>query len=269
MRAITRQVTFLIILIIAFCSFPACSQSPSSPAEPPQASDPAVDLPGAAIIDQLYTLQPNTAFINEVSQELEDCGFEVDLYQGDEVTVDLYRKLPGYGYKLIIFRAHSGLLSNEGEVVRKTSLFTNEPYSETGHVAEQLADRLAMARINKNYPYVFSIKDTFIAHAMQGEFNDTVIIMMGCSCLHIDDLAKAFIEKGASSYVAWHATVGLGYVDKATPYLIKKLCQEGLTIKGAVGNTMSDIGPDPQFGARLKYYPPQSGDKTLKQLTEQ
>ena len=59
----------------------------------------------AAIVDQLYSLQPNEGFISEVTRELEDYGFKVDLYQGDEVTVDLYRRLPSYGYKLIIFRA--------------------------------------------------------------------------------------------------------------------------------------------------------------------
>jgi len=75
--------------------------------------------PKAAIIDQLYSLQPNEAFISEVTKELEDYGFEVDIYQGDEVTVDLYRQLPGYGYKVIIFRAHSGLLGSEGEIIRR------------------------------------------------------------------------------------------------------------------------------------------------------
>ena len=50
----------------------------------------------AAIIDQLYILRPNQAFIDEATGVLEDYGFSVDLYQGDEVTVDFFRELPSH-----------------------------------------------------------------------------------------------------------------------------------------------------------------------------
>ncbi len=261
----TKLLTILLINLFLFS--PCCSQPATPPASPPNdAATPSSDLPKAVIIDQLCVLQPNQAFLNQLTLELEDYSFEVDLYQGDEITVDLYRNLPDLDYKLIIFRAHSGLLSGQGEVVNKTSLFTNEPYSETKHIKEQLSDQLAKARIDKNHPYVFSIRDKFITQSMKGEFNNTVIIMMGCSCLHIEDLARAFIDQGASAYLAWDATVDLGYVDKATPYLMEQLCANNLTVKKAVSNTMNTIGPDPLYGARLKYFPPQSGDKTLKEL---
>ena len=220
----------------------------------------------AAIVDQLHSLQPNEAFISEVTRELEDYGFEVDIYQGDEVTVDLYGRLPGYGYKLIIFRAHSGLLGSEGEVIERTCLFTNEPYSETKHVAEQLSDQLAMARIDENHPWVFGVGDKFVTRSMEGEFDNTVIIMMGCSCLYLEDLAQAFINKGASAYLAWDAAVDLDYVDKATPYLIRQLCVDKVTVGKAVASTMNVVGPDPKYGAVLQYFPPQSANKTITQL---
>mgnify|MGYP001076260210 CR=1 FL=1 len=101
---------------------------------------------------------------------------------------------------------------------------------------------------------------------MKGEFNNTVILMMGCSCLHIEDLAQAFIAKGASAYLAWNATVDLSYVDKATVYLIKQLCGRRKTIRKAVSGTMNTVGPDPKYNASLKYFPPQNGDKTLEEL---
>lgn len=270
MRYFTAKL-LTIILIASFLLLFSCAQPASQPATPPaspsnDAATPSSDLLKAVIVDQLCVLQPNQAFLNQITQELEDYGFEVDLYQGDEITVDLYRNLPSLDYKLIIFRAHSGLLSGQGEVVNKTSLFTNEPYSETKHIKEQLSDQLARARIDKNHPYVFSIRDKFITQSMKGEFNNTVIIMMGCSCLHIEDLARAFIDQGASAYLAWDATVDLGYVDKATPYLMEQLCANNLTVKKAVRNTMNTIGPDPLYGARLKYFPPQSADKTLEEL---
>ena len=104
---------------------------------------------------------------------------------------------------------------------------------------------------------------------MEGEFDNTVIIMMGCSCLHLEDLAQAFIDKGASAYLGWNATVDLNYVDEATPYLVRQLCSEELTVREAIHNTMDVIGADPNHGAELQlYYNPAShnGDKTLKEL---
>lgn len=226
----------------------------------------------AAIIDQLYSLQPNEAFISEVTKELEDYGFEVDIYQGDEVIVDLYRQLPGLGYKVIIFRAHSGLLSHreDSEVVvtKATSLFTNEPYSEREHVKEQLNGELARARVTEGYPIVFAIGSRFIKHSMEGEFKNTVVIMMGCHCLYLTDLAQAFVDTGASSYLAWDGLVGLDYVDHATISLMQKICSEELSIEAAVAKTMAQEGPDPNYGAVLKYYPPDSGSRTIAELTK-
>jgi len=244
--------------------FPPPSQD--IPATPEPSSSPDSNLPMAAIIDQLSVLNSNQTFLGQVTQQLEDYGFDVDLYEGEEITVDFYRELPQMNYQLIIFRAHSGLLSGEEGVVRITTLFTNETYSERKHYTDQLTDRVAKARIDTKHPMVFSIKDSFITKSMKGNFDNTIIIMMGCSCIAIDDLAQAFIEKGASTYLAWHATVGLGYVDQATPYLIEQLCGEQLTVAEAVRNTMQTIGADPMFGAKLKYFPGQSGDKTLEQL---
>jgi hypothetical protein len=39
-----------------------------------------------------------------------------------------------------------------------------------------------------------------------------------------------------------------------------------VTIKEAVDSTMDVIGPDPKYGAELKYYPSGTGDKTLEEL---
>jgi hypothetical protein len=288
MKTSTRSPRYLILkaLSAAFVAlallYASSCCAPSSPPVPPLTSnstsnsvlpvtpepslEPVSRLPGAAIIDQLSVLNSNQTFLKQTTQELEDYGFEVDLYQGEEITIDFYRSLPQMDYKLIIFRAHSGLLSGEEGVVEITTLFTNEAYSETKHVKEQLANRVAKARIDTKHPMVFSIKDSFVTKSMEGDFNDTVIIMMGCSCIAINDLAQAFIDKGASSYLAWHATVGLGYVDQATQYLLQQLCGERATVAEAVHNTMETIGADPLFGAKLKYFPSQSGDKSLEAI---
>jgi len=272
------SVVFASLLLLSGCSChapahpsplpstPAPETTPVIPVTPEPSPEPVSTLPRAAIIDQLSVLNSNETFLEQTTQELEDYGFEVYIHKGDEITVDFYRTLPQMDYQLIIFRAHSGLLSGEEGVVRMTTLFTNEAYSEMKHVTEQLQDRVAKARIDTKHPMIFSIKDSFITKSMEGDFNNTVVIMMGCSCIAIDDLAQAFIEKGASSYLAWHATVGLGYVDQATEHLLRQLCGERATISEAVSSTMKTIGADPMFGAKLKYFPDQSGDKSLESI---
>jgi hypothetical protein len=222
----------------------------------------------AVIVDQLSSFRENEDFIAEVTRELEDYGFKVDLYQGDEITVDFYRQLPGRGYELIIFRAHSGLLAENEETQDRTVLFTNEGYTRAKYVAEQLNDRLVMARVGEGYPMVFGIPPEFIRESMKGKFDDAVVIMMGCSGIFLRDLAEAFVDKGASVYLAWNGTVELYYVDEATPYLVRQLCSGNRTIKEAVDSTMdvNVIGPDPEHGAGLKWYPSGGADKKLEEL---
>ncbi|MFC1967999.1 hypothetical protein ACFLVX_01240, partial [Chloroflexota bacterium] len=183
----------------------------------------------AAIVDQLYTRKPNQTFIEQTTRYLEAYGFAVDLYQGDDVTVDLYRKLPTYGYKLIIFRVHSGSLGGE-DVAHTTWLFTSERFSEYKYEIERLTDQVTFAGIREGEPWVFAISGKFITESMKGQFANTAVIMMGCSNLYLEDLAQAFVQKGASIYTGWDVLVDLNYVDKATMALVNKLCTEELAI---------------------------------------
>jgi len=226
----------------------------------------------AAIVDQLYSNYPNGGFTSNVTEDLEDFGFKVDVYQGDDVTVDFYRNLPIYDYQLIVFRVHSGAISPnpEGDVAPTTGtyLFTNEPFNRMKYTRELLGDELAAAYVLKGDPVYFVIGPKFITHSMHGNFNNTVVIVDGCSCLHFDDLAQAFTSKGASCYLAWDHTVELDYVDEAATSLVENLCSKGLSVKEAVDHTMATTGPDPDWGAWLKYYPAQSADETLQELIQ-
>lgn len=223
--------------------------------------------PKAAIVDQLYAFDyPNQEFIEQVTDTLESYGFHVDLYQGDEVTVDFYRSLPSRGHELIILRTHSGLIKMKGEAVVKTSLFTSEGYSRIKYVTEQLNEELVKASVGEGYPFYFAIDSKFITRRMKGQFDNTVIIITGCSGLYFDDLAQAFTDKGASTYLAWDHAVGADYVDGATIALVENLCIDGLTIDQAVAKTMEEKGHDPEGGAVLKYYPQDSGNKIIEEL---
>jgi hypothetical protein len=224
----------------------------------------------AAIVDQLYSLHPKPEFVTEMTTLLENSGFKVDLYQGKEINVKFYRELPKKGYRLIIFRAHSGLLarSETPEVLAEetTFLFTDEAYSEQKYVLEQLQDQMVPAEMTQDYPRVFAVNSRFITGSMEGTFNHTAVVMMGCSTLCLDDMAAAFLLKGASTYIGWDRFVSISHADEAALYLVQKLCSDKLTVAAAVATTMTDKGPDPTFDTILNYYPQESGDKTLSEL---
>jgi len=124
------------------------------------------------------------------------------------------------------------------------------------------------ARTRDDAPWCFAISAEFIDNSVDGQLDNTVIIMMGCDGLHFEDVAQSFIQKGASTYIAWDASVMLGYVDSASSVLIDKLCSDELTVKEAVAQTMAETGTDPVYNSVLKYYPGQSALKTLSQLIE-
>ncbi|MFC1908608.1 hypothetical protein ACFLXD_01875 [Chloroflexota bacterium] len=226
--------------------------------------------PKAAIVDQLYLLEPNPAFIEQASRALESYGFTVDVWQGEEITVDFYRDLPSYGYKLIVFRIHSGLLlTPTGSKViasKLTYLFTGEKYTTTKYVTEQLTERVSNALMSDEYPEIFAINSEFINQELHGGFTDAVILMMGCETYFFDDMAEAFVRQGASVYLGWSTWVSLEYVDKATLNLLDNLSTENLTIERGIAETMSEVGTDPYFTAYLKYYPAESGGQTIGEL---
>ncbi len=222
----------------------------------------------AAIVDQLYADYPNENFTTEVKGALEAYGFQVDVYQGDEVTVELYQNLPSYDYKLIILRSHSGTMQISQEDIPGAYLFTNEPYTPEKYLFDQFGDKLMLVQAAEDSPRFFGISPNFIIKSMKGDFRNTVVIVDGCSGLYDNILASAFTLKGASAFLAWDASVGLDYVDKATISLVKNLLSDKRTLKEAVDVTMAEDGRDPQFHSYLKYYPPQSGDKTLRQLIQ-
>lgn len=254
----------VIVLALLTLALPGLTLSAGCPAPSPDTGD------RAAIVDQLAILEPNQAFIDRVTAELEACGFEVDVYHGEEVSVKLYRELPQYGYELIIFRAHSGLMQrgedSQVEVKRATYLFTAEAYKQTKYVREQLDDQMLPAEMVEDFPLVFAVNSKFVLESMEGRFEDTVIIMMGCSCAYLGDMAAAFVLKGASTYLGWDGSVGLDYVDRATADLITNLCDKRMTIERAVAETMATVGPDPDWGTGLKFYPRESGSQTIAEL---
>jgi len=253
----------LAVFILALPGLFLCAGCPSPPGD---------STPRAAIVDQLAAMEPNQEFIGQVTAELEACGFGVDVYSGEEVSVELYRQLSKQGYRLIIFRAHAGLLQAEDDsgvvgVKQATYLFTAEEYRQTRYVSLQLDDQLLPAEMTADFPLVFAVNSKFVLESMEGRFDDTLIIMMGCSCSYLEDMAAAFIFKGASTYMGWNGSVNLDYVDRAAADLITNLCSGGMTVNEAALETMTGIGPDPEWGAGLRFHPRESSGQTIAELT--
>lgn len=223
----------------------------------------------AAIVDQLYLRQPNPDFIAKATQLLESYGFSVDVWQGAQITVDFYRKLPSLGYKFILLRVHSGLLvsleKGQERTLDTTYLFTAENYTTTRYVTDQLTDKVSNAMMEDNSPLVFAVNSEFIKNA-KGKFDRTVVLAMGCESYEYDDLPKAFIGKGASMYVGWTDVVTLDHVDSVTLDLLHNLVSDNITLAQGISRTTATMGRDPYFDSYLKYYPIENGEMTISDL---
>jgi hypothetical protein len=257
------KVIRLLLALLLFCAVllaAGCSNTP-----------PASGGLKAAIIDQLYLRQPNPEFITQTRQLLETAGFKVDVWQGSDITVDFYRKLPSMGYRFILLRVHSGtLLELQGDKTVElpdTYIFTAENYTTSRYVTDQLSDRVSYAVMEEDTPAVFAVNSAFIKSA-KGTFDHTVILSMGCESFRHSDLEQAFIAKGASVYVGWSDVVTLEHVDKVTLQLMKNYVTGNMTIQQGINGVTTTFGVDPYFGSYLKSSPPDKSGRTLKELTE-
>ncbi len=211
----------------------------------------------AAIVDQLSLTQPNPAFVESATGLLQQAGYAVDYYPGEEVTVDFYRSLPTHDYDLIILRVHSGIVAERNPITGETakteyvSLFTGEAYRNMKYPEEQFGE-LGPSHYYEGGEEYFGVVPDFVKYDMRGGFDKTLIIMMGCDGLRSQRMAEAFIEKGASAFVSWSKQVSASHTDAATQGLLEKLLTEGLPVQEAVAQTAAEIGPDPSYGAELR-----------------
>jgi hypothetical protein len=180
---------------------------------------------------------------------LETAGYQVDVYRGEEITVEFYKDLPSRGYHLIVFRTHSSDVNPTGEI----GLFTSELYHEDQWVLEQLRGRLAYGYTipDVHGPAYFAIIAAFIREEMKGRFDDTLLIIGGCETLGSPQLAEAFLDRGASAVIGWDDTVDLAHNDRAMLRLLLAIVGEKMSVEEAVRRTMIDVGPDPVYHSWL------------------
>jgi len=268
-RRITEALSYLalitvIILIVSLYYSP--SQRAAKESVKPEVSA------QAAIVDQLAAVYPNQDFIQSAYKDLTSAGFKVRIYMHDEVTIDFYRYLPSRGYKIVVLRVHSAIPLKE--LVRRSYpikgepvfLFTNEPYDKNRYLPEQLTDQIVQVQVTNSSPSYFGIGPGFVKQSMIGRFPKTLILLSSCAGLYSSDLADALIDRGASAIVSWNVLVELSQTDRAIAFLLKELCVEKLNMKQSIETTMSQVGPDPKYGATLLFYPSEKGNLSVEDL---
>jgi hypothetical protein len=220
--------------------------------------------PRAALLDMLYSEEPNAQFDDTIEKDLTDSGYQVDTYKTRTITVDLYRNLPSMGYKIIIFRTH-GL--NSGTFGNSSSIFTGEIYSTNKYFIEQLTGDVggavpylySVVRANGDFgafvnETYFVIGSKFIDESMVGKFPDSVILIAGCDAMSNDLLAKSFVARGASVVVGWNGLVSLSDNDRGILMIVHKIAVDRTSVSSAVIATMGNMTADPVFPGVLKYY---------------
>ena len=211
----------------------------------------------AVIVDQLSLTQPNPDFIFSARSLLAEAGYAVDYFPGEQVTVDFYRSLPQRDYDLVILRVHAGItleVDSSSGVRTETeyvSLFTGEPYSADKYPEEQV-NRLGKATYYEGADPLFGIGPAFVKESMQGRFDNTTIVMMGCDGLRSQRTAQAFLDKGADAFVSWSQPVSASHTDATTERLLENLLLVGLNTTDAVSRTAAEMGPDPVYDGELR-----------------
>jgi hypothetical protein len=243
-------------------------------------------IPRAVIIDQLYSDVPNEYFHTKASTHLKNLGYTVDLYTTDNATVDLFRNLPTMNYDFIVFRGHALHDVEDDDAVM---FFTGEKYAEDKYVQEQLFGQIkkgtpllertfsideknntGWVNVNgsKNIKMIsspvkvsdkpreefFLFNPKSIHDLMKGKFDNSIILLGGCSTLKNDSMAKALVEKGASKVVGWTDLVSSSDNDRALLQILEKMDHEKLSVTEATNKVKETPINNPKYNAKLEIF---------------
>jgi hypothetical protein len=215
---------------------------------PLQSAPPQFSM-NAGIIDQLAQELPNSTFAEDATRTLQGSGFNVT-YQNQTLNVDFFRNLAEYNYGIVVLREHSAL-REDGSTV---DLFTSEPFNPSAHQQELDNELLVEGILNYSAQQekFFALTSKFIEQ-LNGNFPRSFVIAMGCNTLmpNLNQLAKAFIDKGATAFVGWDGYVGDSHSDSETSTLLERL----LVYNMRLGDAVDEAGIDMTYGSRMRCYP--------------
>jgi hypothetical protein len=225
-------------------------------------SEEAPGPPKAAIVDQLSLTAPNPDFGEQAGEMLERAGYQVDYFPGEVVRVDFYRDLPTHGYEIILLRAHAaGQDFGEDAYGEDVSLFTSERVGPGKYVKEQ-RERLLKgvgytARDMEEGNLFFGIPPAYVESKMRGNFDGATVVLMGCDVLRAQNMAEAFVGRGAGAVVGWDRTVSASHTDVATLSMLRQMLEDDLSPQEAAAAAMAEVGPDPYYESVFLSYPPE------------
>jgi len=202
-----------------------------------QPSEVAFSL-NAAIIDQLGESDPslsNSTFVESVTNLLESRNFTVTYYN-KTLDVNFFKGLAKYNYGIIVLRVHSALREDNSTV----DLFTSEKYDPNYDSNKYRSERDNGLLTIGEYlytpgKYYFAVTPNFIKN-LEGRFPKSIIIAMGCWSLKqgCEQMAMAFLDKGAKAYVGWTDIVLPKDTDHETARFIEMFLNRNKTLDSAV-----------------------------------
>jgi hypothetical protein len=210
----------------------------------------SVDISRAAIIDGIGLTRPNPSFIGGVRGILEKKGLRVDIYAGKNVTIDLLRRIGGYG--LLILRLHSAVDPKYGFLYLFSAERFNEAEYETRFGEERVSGAVRQGITFEGEEY-FTLRADLLGYMNQGGLSGSTIILMGCNGTNSDHAIDKLFEMGVKAIIAWNGYVDLDYTDKTTLKLIELVYADGLSFEGAVKKIMDEYGADPIYKSKLEY----------------
>ena len=234
LRTTVIVASFLLILTIGLFVWNSSNRTP-----PDSGQQPGLEAPKAAILDGLYSESPNPAFSQSLTNYLNASGYTVDIFRGENVTIDLLRNIAGY--KVMVLRLHSAIHSD-----RNLYIFSGEPYTESKYTMEQLTGSVRKANTTEGKLY-FAINIALLGNKKPDGLKDSTVILMGCHGVSDQYSVDRLLENGVETYFGWTGYVDLSHTDQATLVLVKALCVEKLSPEQAVQEAMTKVGPDPIY----------------------
>ncbi len=254
-RYVPRLLVPLALALIAIAIFNSRLVPTRTPL-PPAVSADSLQMK-AVIVDQLALTFANPDFIDRATSTLKLGGYDVDYVNGNQVTVEFYRRLATHGYRLVILRVHSPYLVFNGSARNEVALLSGETYKHSNPSYQRESSYLTILPADQTgvgQPLI-GVSKEFVGVRMDGSLRDATVILMGCSGLKSDGMAKALVSRGARYVIGWDEAVSGSFADTVTEPLLGYLLVDNLRVPQAVSRANREFGPDPLYGGNLVSYP--------------
>jgi len=211
-----------------------------------------VDPRKAALIDGIALTKPNPSFTESIRESLSKANITLDVYKGEEVTIDLLKNVSGYG--LLILRLHSAI-DNHGFLY----LFSAERFNETEYNMRFSADERSTGAVREGRTFedesYFALRADLLGYMNYGGLNGSIMILMGCNGTNSDHAINRLFDRGVRAIIAWDGYVDLDHTDNIIANLMKDVYEGGMNFPDAIKKIMSEEEPD-LWGSKLHYLSP-------------